>query len=102
MEIIENTRWFINDNRISRALMRFHVELKVLSEENNIKCILQITDSNLKSIIFNFDTIEESLSFIQNVVNKSLSLKEIQEKYRDIYKENKNEKIIVKKRKIDS
>ena len=102
MEIIENTRWFIKDNAISRSLMRFHIEIKVLSEENNIKCVLKVTDSNMKSIIFYFDTIEESISFIQNVVNSALSFKEIQEKYREIYKEEKNEKIIVKKRKIDS
>ena len=102
METIENTRWFIKENAISRALMRFHIEIRVLSEENNIKCLLKVTDSNMKSIIFNFDTIEESISFIQNTVNSALSFKEMQEKYREINIEEKKEKIIVKKRKIDS
>ena len=83
---------YIKENDISIPLMKFHTRINILANNNKIQIILAIKNSTNEIFNLKFSTLEETISFIKNVIKKSNSKEEIIEKYQEmkIKKEDNN------------
>lgn len=83
MESIQLNHWYVGDNHLSISLMDYHASI-IISQKNNIICYqVIITDSNQKEIKLDFNTLEESVSFVENVVAHSRKDDNIIENYKN-------------------
>ncbi len=76
--------WFLTDNSASVSLMNLHAEVKILNNNEFIYFQLTITDSNMETANFNFYTLEDAVTFVENVASKCSSKEEVSEKYNDM------------------
>lgn len=83
MKRLELNHWFSKDNNLNISLMRFYVEINI--EDNLFK--MKIYDSNQDKVLLNFNTLEESISFTEDIINKCHTTQEIIDKYNELYKE---------------
>ena len=79
MKQIELDHWYMKDNELNISLMRFYASIKIL---NNSKFIYyQLFIKGEKTLTFNFYTLEDAMSFVENVVNRCNDTDEIVDKY---------------------
>ena len=83
MKRLELNHWFSKDNNLNISLMRFYVEINI---DNNL-FKMKIHDSNQNKVLLNFNTLEESISFTEDIINKCQNTQEITDKYNELYKE---------------
>ena len=91
MKQIEKTNWYVSDNDVSISLMRFHAKYSIKKDDEHL-VHLTVTDKDMKKAVCKFDTIEEAVSFTENVVDNCMCLKDIYDAYKKMYlfqKENK-------------
>lgn len=77
MEVIENRRWFIDENKFSTALMRFYVEISLDKYYSN----LTVIDSSMDYLNLRFANLENAFNFTETEVNYSHSLGEIHDRF---------------------
>ncbi|MBQ4032182.1 MAG: hypothetical protein II625_10545 [Bacilli bacterium] len=83
MEEFGKTRWFIKDNEISASLMHWYVSIDL---SMNNRCIpLEIYSDGQKLLRLSFKTLEEAISFTNNVLNKAWDVQEIKNSYQELY-----------------
>lgn len=86
MVTLEKDRWYVRDNTLSISLMRFHAAIEVINiDEETLLIRLSVHDSDMRDFHYAFKTLEESIDFVENQVNKSYTLEEVSERYQDIY-----------------
>ena len=66
MEKIRKNHWYVNKNRLSISLIRFHAEINVVYKDDNICAILIVTRDDRKTLSLNFDSIEDAILFTEN------------------------------------
>ena len=104
MERIDSNGWFIKENEMSRALMRFHVRIRPFIEKGKLMALLTVNDGNMSTLVFRFDNMEEAISFIMNSINACKELVEIPEKHREFLEAKKDkpkQKVYYDKKRID-
>ena len=82
MSKIELNHWNINENTMSISLLRFHVKIIILTNNNFIYYRTIINDEQ-KELTLNFYSIEDAVGFTEKVVNNCHDIKEIIEKYEE-------------------
>lgn len=98
MEKIEKI-WYVKENELSKPLWKFHVSIKVLQEEEKLVFSLVIVNEERERLIYNFDSLEEAVFFIEEVVSKAKDYNEIKDKYNEIYsEENIKERVKIKEK----
>ncbi len=90
-------RWFIDNNKISMSLVNFYVDIKILVEDGELCYKLRVFDDNKVALTFIFETLENTMTFVEDVVNKNYSttLLDIKKTYDEQYGKSK---IIIKNR----
>lgn len=80
MNRIELDHWYMKENELSISLMKFHAKIRILKNSQMIYYELNIKgEDNL--LTFNFYSIEDAISFTEQIVAKSHDTKEVLEKY---------------------
>lgn len=87
MKSINLDHWFVSGNNLSISLLNLHANIKVLKNDKFIYYQLVVTDRNMETLVFNFYTLEDVLSFTIDVVSKCKTRKEVLEKYEMMYEE---------------
>ncbi len=77
MKNIEFNNWSINNNKASISLLHLHAEFNVLTNDKSIYFQLIVTDSNVKTTTFNFYTLEDVISFTEDIVSKCMTNEEV-------------------------
>lgn len=85
MKKVELNHWYINDNNLSISLMRHHVKIKVLKNDERVFFQLEVIDSKRNKLVFNFYTLEDAISFTENVVAKCSNNIEITNAYIEMF-----------------
>ena len=80
MNKIELNHWFLKENEISISLMRFHARISIL-KNNQFIYFQTIINEEDNELTFNFYSIEDAISFVEQEVTKSKNTDEIIEKY---------------------
>ena len=80
--------------------MRFHITIIINSNGEGIFCLLKVNDSDMNSILFNFKSLEETMYFVEKIVDKSKDIEEIVDKHLDYCEEQLYEKNKIKKKEI--
>ncbi len=93
MEKINKNHWYIEDNSLLISLLRFHVKISIINNNDNLIFSLEIVNSNMESLLLYFNTLEEAISFTENVISNKNNLIEIATSYQ----ESREEKKYVKK-----
>ena len=84
MEYLTGNNWCVKGNTISRSLMDFYVDIKQIAAKDHIVSLLSVYKDGCE-FFFSFDNLEEAISFTQEEVAYSHSIKEVNEKYVDKY-----------------
>ena len=79
MKKLELNHWFIKDNKLDISLMRFYVEINI--KDNKFK--MKVYDSNQETILLNFNTLEEAITYTENIINNCRNIEEILDKYNE-------------------
>ncbi len=93
MEKIDLNHWFIGDNSLSISLLNYWIDINIKNRNNDLYVQLEIIDSNMQRYMFDFATLEEAVSFTENVINKYKSIQKIAIVYEDKYIKN-NKKVL--------
>jgi hypothetical protein len=88
MKIIELNHWFVKKDELSISLMRHHVSIRILRSGKNNVYQLKVIDSNREELIFNFYTLEDAISFTEDVISKCYDNKEIVNNYISMFNNN--------------
>lgn len=86
MKRLELNHWFSKDNKLDISLMRFYVEINIT---NNNLFQMKIYDSNQDTIVLNFKTLEEAITFTEETINKCQNIDDITNNYTKTYKNDK-------------
>ena len=88
--------WFIDNNKIGISLMLFYVDIEILIEDGELCYKLQVFDDSKVALTFIFETLENAMTFVEDVVNKnsSITLLNIKKTYDEQYGKSK---IIIKR-----
>lgn len=103
MENIERNNWYIKDNEIWISLMNFHVIIKILKNEGYNSFIYyrtEIKDNNYSELVFHFYSLEDAISFTENIVGKANNNTEVLDAYKALFQEGKFKNIPNHKKKI--
>ncbi len=84
MKQIEKDHWYVTDNKMGISLMWFYVDIKLPSKDDPYYH-LTVTDRNMEEEEYKFNTLEEAISFTENVVDTSFIPEQIKESYEKMY-----------------
>ena len=62
--------WFINGNIIGISLMKYYVDIELVSENDKVMAKLRLNDDNMKVLVFIFRSLEDAITFAEDVINK--------------------------------
>ena len=91
----------MKDNELSISLMLFHVKIEILKNDQTIYYQLFVKGNDEKELTFNFYTIEDAISFTEQVINKSKDSNEVLEKYTLMFENNMFYSPFLKTKKIE-
>jgi len=90
MNRIKLDHWYLDENQLSISLMNFYVSIEICLDFNNMLYYkLNINDSKNNKLIIYFQTIEDAISFTEQIVANSLNLDEISNRYYLNFENNK-------------
>lgn len=84
MKNIELNHWGVENNKASISLSHLHAKFNVLKNDEYIYFQLIVTDSNMQTLTFNFYTLEDVITFTENVVSKCWINEEVTSKYQQM------------------
>jgi len=85
MKNIEFNNWSVINDKASISLSHLHAKFNVLKNDKFIYFQLTVTDSNMQTITFNFYTLEDVISFTENVVSKCWTNEEVITRYQQMF-----------------
>jgi len=94
MDRIKLNHWFIKNNELSISLFRYCINIKILFNDEFVFYQLTVIDSQRYEIIFNFYTLEDAISFTENVITSCKTNEEIINSYQEMFTQNKFKKKI--------
>lgn len=94
MRRLKLDHWFVGEDTLGISLMRYYVDINITIDDDKIKYILRVIDSDRKELLFDFDALEEAISFVEGVINKCKSYIEVEEAYNKYYAQDKNKTLI--------
>ncbi len=95
MKKIDLNSWYVYNNKLDIYLKNIYANIEITPNEDNL-CQLRVTDGSFNNVQFGFKTLEEAISFTENVVNKCMNDKQIIEEYNKIYPKERNKVKILK------
>ena len=87
MNLIKLDHWFINDNELCISLMNYTVGIYITINDNELCYVLKIVDIKGDELVLNFDTIEDAISFTEDVIYYSSDIDSIEIKCNGIYED---------------
>ena len=93
---IKYNQWYIIDNKMVASFLNYYVEVYFTIVGNAPLFFVRVVKDGFKEIYISFNTLEESINFIEKEAIKCLNLEEITEKYREYI--NDKEKVLTKER----
>lgn len=102
MEKIKRNNWFVKDNELWISLMNFHVKIKIVKNDGYNSFIYyrtEIKDKNYSDLVFHFYSLEDAISFTENIVNKSNNNSEVFDSYKALFQEGRFKNIPNSKKK---
>ena len=91
MSRLKLNHWFVKDNGLDIALMRFYIEIKVTTDLN---CVLRVTDGERQEEVFEFNTLEEAVNFTEEKIINCKNIEEIPKLYKEQLLNNKQDEQI--------
>ena len=90
--------WSINKNELSISLWKFYVKIKILHNDQTVYYQMYIKAHDNEELVFNFYTIEDAISFTEQIVNKCNDSSEVVKNYELMFNNGEFEKTSSKKK----
>ena len=88
MKKIGLNHWFIKDNKLEVSLLNLFVSIEITKNNQNVFYRLRVTDQDMETVMFNFYSLEEVVSFVEDRIRKCHNTEEVIDIYQDMH-ENK-------------
>ena len=83
---IKLNHWYVNNNTMSISLMKYYASINMVLLNNKVCFVLEIINDERKSIYLSFKSLEDAISFTEDVVsNYSYTLDDIVDEYKRNY-----------------
>lgn len=89
MKKLELNHWFIKDDKLEISLLNLFASIEIAENNQNFFFRLLVIDQNRKTAIFNFFTLEEAVSFVEDKIKKCRNNEEVIYLYQNIYEDKK-------------
>lgn len=84
---MELNHWFVDEDGLSIALMRYYVEIKILNNKDYTFYRLGVHINNSEELVFNFYALDDAVYFTESVISKSEDKDQIVEVYQQMFEE---------------
>ena len=83
MNTIKLDHWFINKNELAISLMNFYVSINIINMDNDIWYKVKVVNPSqeTKEMDFEFSSLENAISFVEENVSYSKTIEEVFYKY---------------------
>ena len=85
MKKINKNSWFLMENELSIALVFYYVKINVEFNDKELFYRLTIYKDNKELVVFNFYSLEDAITFTEEVIDKNYVIDDIVMKYRDMF-----------------
>jgi len=86
MKNVKLNHWYVNNNTMSIGLMKYYASINMVLLNNKICFVLEIINDQRKSIYLSFESLEDAISFTEDVINNySITFDDIEEEYKRKY-----------------
>ena len=75
---VKMDHWFIDNNKLSISLMNLYVDLTIYRE----KVFERIVDNNMNEKYYEFNSLEDGISFAEDYIKNLFTLEEVDEQYK--------------------
>jgi hypothetical protein len=90
MEEIKGNGWYAEEFGVSKPLMNYYTGIDFIAEDNVVMYNLRIIDSDRRVLILRFYSFDETVGFVQEIVNNCKSFSEIMNEYKIMYDNGKS------------
>ena len=81
MASIKSDHWYIDGNNLNISLMNFYAEVIMVPKDNKVSFLVKTVDSNMADTYFPFDTLENAISFTEEVIARQRTNEEVLDYY---------------------
>ena len=102
MGMIKLNHWYARENQLCISLMKYYVSIDMVLSNDEIFFKLEVIDSERKELCLCFNSLEEAISFTEDVVNKnySITFNDMERAYKEQYGDIKVMKKIKNRREL--
>ncbi len=84
MKYIHLDHWVVRDNSFSISLMNLHASIKILNQDGTFLFPIVVVDREMNTSVVNFYSLEEAITFVEDVIRTCRSRKAVLEKYHEM------------------
>ena len=85
MKKIDFNHWFIKDNKLEVSLLNLFASIEITKNDQNVFYKLRVSDQDMETAMFNFYTLEDAVSFIEDKIRRCRSTEEVINMYQDMH-----------------
>ena len=89
MNRINLDHWFTNDNELSISLMNLYASITICNMDKSIYFNLRVVDSNKQEMFILYKSLEEAITFVEEVVSKCYSIDDVVKSYKEYIEQKK-------------
>ena len=86
--------YFVGENEIVISLDKYFVSIKIIANNNSIRYEARIMNDDTHVIVFKFNSLDEAIVFIEDIVSESNDFSEMIEYYDMIKAMNEQDELI--------
>ena len=91
MGMIKLDHWYIKNNQLCISLMKYYTNINMVLSNSKVFFVLNIVNLEMKELYLCFNTLEEAITFVEDVINKDyeITFSDMEEVYRQQYSDEK-------------
>ena len=84
---MELNHWFVDEDGLAIALMRYYVDIKILKNNEFIFYRLGVHTNGKEELVFNFYALDDAVYFTENIIKAAEDTNQIVEIYQQMFEE---------------
>ena len=85
MKPLQLNHWYVQDNKLSISLLRYYVSIEMVMD-GTVSFLMKVYDGEGECLVFHFSTLEEAVTFTEDVISNKRLMGDITNSYQKIKK----------------